>query len=419
MKKNETTRGVSFGLHQVVNRRPRVKLLGFWSVLLLGVASCVNLGCGGAANPADPPPPQAGPRFTAIASMSSPRSGHTATLLRDGRVLIAGGGNAGANGFQTLATAELFDPTSMRSTPTSDLTTARSSHRAIRLLDGRVLILGGENCGSSRYSFCFPTSAAEVFDPSTGVFSNTGSMITARSNFAATLLQDGRVLVAGGWGGYSAGALSSAEIFDPVTETFSQTGTMTAPRLGAVATTLNDGKVLIAGGVQFTSGNAPLDTAELFDPATGIFSNTSNMTIARRVYAASLLPNGKVILAGGNDASSTLASAEAFDEAGSTFSAVASMTTPRAYHTATQLSDGRILLAGGEIDSTFVPDGAQTLLSSAELFDPASGLFTATASMQTARSGHTATLLQSGEVLVAGGRNQSGTLASVEVFAAK
>jgi N-acetylneuraminic acid mutarotase len=180
--------------------------------------------------------------------------------------------------------------------------------------------------------------------------------------------------------------------------------------MGAVAT-LSDGKVLIAGGLQFTSGNPPLDTAELFDPATGKFSETSNMTSGRSVYAAALLPNGKVILTGGDGASSTLASAEVFNDSQSSFSAASSMMTARAYHVATQLSDGRILLTGGEIDS-----GAVTFLSSAELFDPSSGQFTATAGMNNARSGHTATSLNTGAVLVTGGQNQSGTLSSAEIF---
>ena len=210
-------------------------------------------------------------------------------------------------------------------------------------------------------------------------------------------------------------AARTTEIFDPATETFSSAGSMLSARAGAFATTLANGMVLITGGVH---NSAPLNTAELFDPAPGTFTSIP-MISPRRVFAASQLPKGRILLAGGNDASSTLSSTEMFDASLSSFTTSSSLTTARAYHTATQLADGKLLVAGGEIDSTRMPDGAQSFLSSAELFDPATGQFTATASMNNARSGHTATLLQSGEVLVTGGWNQGGSLSSAEVFSPK
>ena len=281
---------------------------------------------------------------------------------------------------------------------------------------GRVLVMGGTGCNTV---FCLQTATAELFDPATESFTSTGSMLSARTGFSATLLQDGRVLVAGGFSRFCRGLLScylsSAELFDPASGTFSSTGSMTMPRSNATATELNNGMVLIAGG-QDNSG--PLSTLELFDPAKGIFTLAGNMLTPRRLHSAVALSNGDVLLAGGNGDSSTLASTEVFETSANQSTSAASMTTPRAYHTATLLNNGEILFAGGESDTQLLPDSG-SILASAELFDPGSGQFAATASMNVARTGHTATLLSDGSVLVAGGRGAAGILADAEVFRLK
>ena len=384
------------------------------AALAAGIALAIGCGGGGSSGRVS-----AADSFTIVTNMNSPRSGHTATRLNDGRVLISGGSPGQAPGGRTieLATSELFDPASKSFAQSATMAISRFGHSAVRLLDGRVLVMGGTSfCNTV---FCSQTATAELFDPATESFTSPGSMLSARTGFSATLLQDGRVLVAGGFSHFCPGLfscyLSSAELFDPASGTFSSTGSMTMPRSNATATELNNGMVLIAGG-QDNSG--PLSTLEVFDPAKGIFTLAGNMLTPRRLHSAVALSNGDVLLAGGNGDSSTLASTEVFETSANQSTAAGSMTTPRANHTATLLNNGEILFAGGESDTQLFPDSG-SILASAELFDPGSGQFAATASMNVARTGHTATLLSDGSVLVAGGRGAAGILADAEVFRLK
>ena len=188
---------------------------------------------------------------------------------------------------------------------------------------------------------------------------------------------------------------------------FVLTGSMTSARQWHTATLLNNGKVLVAGGLK-TGGF--LASAELYDPAAGTFTATGSMTIGRYNHTATLLNNGKVLIAGGESATATGlgTSAELYDPAAGTFTATGSMTMWRISHTATLLNDGKVLFAGGET--------AAGLGASAELYDPAAGTFTATGSMTIARFLHTATLLNNGKVLIAGGETATGFLASAELY---
>ena len=413
MKPSRRKRAI-FAAQQIIS--PQRKQAGslvrrglFGAALAAGIALAIGCGGGGSSGRVS-----AADSFTVVTNMNSPRSGHTATRLNDGRVLIAGGspGLAPAGITSVLATSELFDPASKSFAQSATMAISRFGHSAVRLLDGRVLVMGGtSDCNTV---FCSQTATAELFDPATESFTSTGSMLSARTGFSATLLQDGRILVAGGFSRFCRGSLSScylssAELFDPASGTFSSTGSMTMPRSNATATELNNGMVLIAGG-QDNSG--PLSTLELFDPAKGIFTLAGNMLTPRRLHSAVALSNGDVLLAGGNGDSSTLASTEVFETSANQSTAAGSMTTPRANHTATLLNNGEILFAGGESDSGGI-------LASAELFDPGSSQFAATASMNVARTVHTATLLSDGSVLVAGGTGAAGQLADAEVFRLK
>ncbi len=184
---------------------------------------------------------------------------------------------------------------------------------------------------------------------------------------------------------------------------FSNTGSLGAARYDHTATLLPSGKVLVAGGVG-SSGNE-LASAELYDPASGTWTATGSLGGARFYHTATLLPNGKVLVAGGRG---TSASAELYDPASGTWTGTGSLTTARELHTATLLPNGKVLVAGGN-DNNGVP------LASAELYDPANRTWKATGSLATARNGHAATLLPNGKVLVAGGFN-GGTLTSAELY---
>ncbi len=239
-----------------------------------------------------------------------------------------------------------------------------------------------------------------------GTFSYTGSMATARTEHAAALLANGKVIVAGGLDRPdSVVPVSSAELFDPTTGTWGVTGNMTSVRQSHSATLLPNGKVLVAGGVGMGIG---LATAELYDPATGAWTSTGNMTTTRHYHTATTLPNGLVLVVGGRDAAgNVVASAELYDPNSGTWTATGSMATIREFHTATLLSNGKVLVAGGSTGNA---------IASAELYDPGSGAWITTGSLQAARMIHTATLLPNGKVLAAGGYDRSVNHRSAELY---
>jgi Kelch motif/Galactose oxidase, central domain len=254
-----------------------------------------------------------------------------------------------------------------------------------------------------------------------GVFVETGSMNVGRENHTATLLGNGKVLIAGGWVHSAVDdtqETASAELYDPQSATFSPTGNMLVARSQHSATLLKNGKVLIAGGYRYQQGQQYLASAEIYDPETGTFTATGSMSTARENHQATLLSNGQVLMTGGDygasDPPSYPAIVEVYDPATGTFTAAGSLSAGRVGHTATLLTNGAVLVTGGCVYTSFFDP--MNCSASAELRDPTSGTFTATSSMTVARNGHTATLLTNGMVLIAGGANNNTALATGELY---
>ena len=346
--------------------------------------------------------------FVPTGNSVTARSTHTATLLNNGKVLIVGT-------FPASTNAELFDPTVGTFTATGNLVTPRSGHTATLLQDGRVLIAGGYQVSGSIQTG-IGISSAEIYDPVSGTFTATSSMITPRGGPTATRLSNGKVLIAGGGGAPSPTGLTSvasAELYDPSTGIFITTGSMSRPRSGHTATLLNTGKVVIAGGNDPTVfPGASLATAELYDPASGTFSSTASMSGARQEHTATLLNDGTVLIIGGISTlmpNVELTTAELYDPANGTFSFVGSMFTGRSNHTATLLNDGFVLVTGGMAPLNAL--GNPAALGNSELYNPGSRTFGPTAAMTAPRDQHTATLLNDGTVLVVGGESQAAQTA--------
>ena len=278
-------------------------------------------------------------------SMSEERTSHTATLLRDGRVLVAGDRG-------TKSSPDIFDPAIGTWSVAGDMVDPRGEHTATLLQDGRVLLAGGLN-----FYLLYLTSA-EVYDPATDTWSETGRMAEERSNHTATLLPDGRVLVAGS--DVSLKFLPTAELYDPASGAWSAASSMAESRAFHSATLLKDGRVLVVGAHGKTS-------AETYEPATDTWSPAGNAAETRASHTATLLMDGRVLVAGGSldvfaawaDARS---SAELYDPVTNTWSPAASMSYGRYRFTATMLKDGGVLVAGGQ--------DADEVTGSAELYSP-------------------------------------------------
>lgn len=314
----------------------------------------------------------------------------TLTLLADGRVLATGGTND-----SRTAAAEVYDPTRGVWTVVDDMLSARNRPSATLLPNGLVLVAGGGGAGNQ-------LASAELFDPATGSWTATGDMTEPRGQHAAILLPNGTVLVAGGTAGSPAPL--TAELYDPVSGTWTATGAMTTWRASPSITLLPDGTVLVAGG--FGPG-VGLRTAELYDSQDGLWSAVGNLVETRADdHTATLLPDGTVLVAGG-----PRFTAELYDPARRAFTTIAPMLELQRWQTATLLPDGKVLMAGGGLNQT-------TGVTAVELYDPATRSWTAAARLVEARAGAKAVLLRDGSVLIVGGIGVGGPLASVERYLA-
>ena len=358
--------------------------------------------------------------WTTTSNLSQARSNSASVLLPDGRILLIGGdGGSGA-----LSSAELFG-TDGAVTPAAAMNVARSRHFAVVMSDSRVLVGGGTTTGGAT------TNSAEIYDPTANSWTQINSLTSARANATAALLQDGRVLIAGG---DNAGTPSNTiEIYDPSTGDFSFAGTLSSPRTQHAMAVLQDGRALIVGG---TDGTNPLASSDIFDPSSGTNASAGpNLTSARYAASATTLLNGQVAVVGGagTDTSGNktdLASIEIFDPTAGSFStASAVLTTAREAHQAFLLpNNNNVLITGG------TSGGAA--LASVEMLTPqistSNGAWTyavsATGTMNSARAAATGAVNQAngptsvvspkpGYLIVGGGTDANGsTLATTEVY---
>ncbi len=326
-----------------------------WSImavlfLLMGASSLVHAG-----------------KFTAISSkLTTARAGHTATLLKNGQVLLAGGFRTGTFPSPALSTAEIYDPAKKTFTKlTAKMRSARTSHAASLLADGRVLLTGGQTDNNNGDG----TNTAEIFDPVTQSFTSVQSKMTSyRGGHASESLPDGTVVIMGGY--YNDSSQATAELFNPKTLRFTAlTSRMKMGRSEFGATALTNGRVLITGG---NSSRSTDNTAEFFDPRTRSFSAlSSRMTTARGGHGASRLADGSVLVSGGAKGLwplVVLKSAEIFNPKTLKFNSTsATMTTARFWPTQTTLNDGSILLTGG---LNVKIDGSMLILNTAEKYIP-------------------------------------------------
>ena len=283
----------------------------------------------------------------------------------------------------------------------------RSSHAAISLSDGKVLVVGGRGKGGARWPRLFPHT--EIFDPAAGAWTESGDMAQEREFFTLIELGDGRILAAGGTD-IQLEPPKGTEVRDPATGQWSAAGKMTTGRERGGAVLLGDGRVLYTGGKNKNLREQA--TTEVFDPATGEWTEAAPMSQARSIHTATLLSDGRVLVVGGGKPEGPyLATAEVYDPAANEWTQVGSMRLPRILHTATLLSDGRVLVVGGKGEP--VPDVDSQLRRTAEIWDPATGEWSPAGSMADGRAEHTATPLGDGRVLVIG---SLGNKATAEIY---
>lgn len=338
--------------------------------------------------------------FTGTGPMSTGRTDHTATLLPNGMVLVV----AGRNSVGSLALCDLYDPASGTFTPTGSLSVPRNLHTSTALPNGLVLVAGGAKDTAGNLA------SAELYNPQTGMFSATGSMSVSRHYHTSILLPNGKVLIVGGWHSTITEQFvtASSELFDPATTTFESTGSTIQARSAHSATLMPNGFVMVTGGART---GIFLSSAELYDPQEpnpGVSNLLGTSICKSSLHTSVLMPNGKILIAGGYFgavAKPHLTSLAVFDPINQSVNFPSTMTDGRSSHTATLLPNGKILIAGGEGETSqhnAIP------LNKTEIFDSYNLTCTVNTQMTSSRSSHTATILSDGRVLFCGGESYTG-----------
>ena len=328
-------------------------------------------------------------------SLSTPRSFATATLLPDGRVVIAGGQDANGN---VLATVEIFQPDGTVSSG-PPMGTPRYGHSAVLLGNGHLLVAGGHTTGGA------VLKTAEIFDPSSNTWTSISSLMTdARADFTMSALSSGDALVIGGNNG--SGPVGSIDRFSVSAGTFSPQAALSVPRKLHAASVLRDGRIVVTGGIGVGQGAAsiPVSLTEIYDPDTNTVTAGPSLNVARFGHSSTTLVDNTVLIAGGNNGSTDLASIEIFDPvAGKMSTGSVTLATPRSGQVAVLLpNNGGVLIAGGT--------SAGTALASTELYQSWNAAILANGALSAARQGAAASALQfDGAALVTGGSSNGSS----------
>jgi MYXO-CTERM domain-containing protein len=347
------------------------------------------------------------PSWTATKNnMVDARSAHTATLLADGTVLLVGGASGTDASATYLKSAELFDPKTNTFAATGSLTDARAEHAAVRLMNGSVLVAGGKSSAG-------PLSSAEVYDG--GKFHTVDALQGQRTLPQATLLGNGAALLAGGLDATNT-VVAAAETFDATSEKWTPVSPMTHKRIGHYLTTLPTGSALAVAGISTTT-LADLADAEIYTPVTNKWAATGSLAETRYDFGGTTLPDGRVLVAGGYEIvkSGPTAGAELYDPNKLSWSKAGSLATARSELTLTALPGGLAVAAGGVVRNE--QKAITAYLKSVEVYDPGANTWSSLPDMKQARYGHTATMLDDGRVLVAGGGADQGAVATAELLA--
>ena len=277
--------------------------------------------------------------FSKTRLMADKRERHGSVILNDGRVLVVGGRGRGVHGALQQgfwnASAEVFDPITGDWSGTSEMTDARVAMGTAVLKDGRVLVAGGS--GNKRVAL----NTTEIWDPATGTWTQSGDMTFFREEVVMVVLHDGRPFVTGGLN-EDLSTIGTTEVYDPVTATWTETAPMSIVRAFHTATVLQDGRVLIVGGGK---ADPPFfKSVEIYDPETDTWSAAAEISRGRALHSATLLDDGRVLIIGGRG---KLTLAEIYDPELDEWVSAGDTSLPRAQHTATMLQDGRILVVGG------------------------------------------------------------------------
>lgn len=345
--------------------------------------------------PTPSPTPTAVPRpvqkrVASERNMNFARQSHTSTLLKDGRVLVAGGSGI----IGPIPVSEIYDPSTDMWVSSSWMSYSRSFHTATLLPDGTVLVIGG-------VSDIEGLDTAEIYDPASDTWSIAGRMNSAHTLHTATVLPDGRILVIGGVD--AEGALKGVDYYDPATKEWTTGKDMEQPRGGHTATLLNDGRVLVAGGAD---GSRLFRTAELYDPNADTWETVGKMEKERGNHRAVLLNNGQVMVTSGMLVSGKC---EMFDPDTKEWSPGPSLQIPRRGHTLTVIGEDKYIIVGGGGTSNENRALAEIYNHSENRWDPGGN-------MTTGRIDHAATLLLDGRVLITGGVDDGGAFKSVEIY---